>query len=638
MIRPLLKGETDMGMKPRTALTGLFVIAGAVLFSIGAGQPSSAKERRPMPRSVPALGNLIVSRSVYQGAANLITVGHYLPGLDKNNNAVKANADGAYPEVFNNETVDGSFGVTSPMIIDKNALTGTLPVPLTSFTLPDGVLVTSFPSKSEMGLHLSTDGTQISLMGYVAHVNEIDVSNSDTFNHLDSNNPVKDLLGNSLVAPTPATPTLVRSRGIALFDAVGLSTSANVITVNAYSGNNGRGAILDSGSGIFFLTGNAGNGSIPKKLGTYIPPLGIVDNTGVQMILAAGNAANESTVVGVQNGNVGDATGFQFGFAVQNPPLSYDEDKSGKDNNYRGLAIYNNTLYVTKGSGGNGINTVYQVGGPNALPTMANASTTTFSIVPGFPTNLASDDASKVKHPFGLWFASPAVLYVADEGGGADVDSGLQKWMLQGDGTWKNVYTLQKGMGRGTAYDVQEPVAPHRVISPKPDGLRALTGRNNGDGTVTLFAVTSTVGSSIADAGADPNQIVAITDTLTYDSANLASGESFNVVLTARWGEVLRGVEFVPLSQAAYLTNLLQQALNEVQALPASDFKNNGEMQSLISVLSGLLSDVQDGNFGNGISNRLQDLIKKAGKITDQGAQAMIVAQLNAALAAVGGP
>ncbi len=34
-------------------------------------------------------------------------------------------------------------------------------------------------------------------------------------------------------------------------------------------------------------------------------------------------------------------------------------DKIGKDTNFRGLTIYHNVVYYTKGSGGNGINTVY---------------------------------------------------------------------------------------------------------------------------------------------------------------------------------------------------------------------------------------------------------------------------------------
>jgi hypothetical protein len=39
--------------------------------------------------------------------------------------------------------------------------------------------------------------------------------------------------------------------------------------------------------------------------------------------------------------------------------LGYPADKIGKDTNFRGLTIFNNVIYTTKGSGGNGINTVY---------------------------------------------------------------------------------------------------------------------------------------------------------------------------------------------------------------------------------------------------------------------------------------
>jgi hypothetical protein len=37
-------------------------------------------------------------------------------------------------------------------------------------------------------------------------------------------------------------------------------------------------------------------------------------------------------------------------------------DKPGKDTNFRGLTILNNTLFVSKGTGGNGLNSAYQVG------------------------------------------------------------------------------------------------------------------------------------------------------------------------------------------------------------------------------------------------------------------------------------
>ena len=71
--------------------------------------------------------------------------------------------------------------------------------------------------------------------------------------------------------------------------------------------------------------------------------------------------------------------------------LGYPPDKAGKDNNFRGLTIFDHTLYVTKGSGGKGINTVYQVGDAGTLPTVANAPSgnllgVPITVLPGFPT------------------------------------------------------------------------------------------------------------------------------------------------------------------------------------------------------------------------------------------------------------
>jgi hypothetical protein len=78
--------------------------------------------------------------------------------------------------------------------------------------------------------------------------------------------------------------------------------------------------------------------------------------------------------------------------------------------------------------------------------------------------------------------------------------------------------------------------------SPATDGLRNLTGQVNGDGTVTIWAIASTV-SGNGDQGADPNKLVAITDTL---AATSPAGEQFTTIRTANFGEVLRGVSFTP--------------------------------------------------------------------------------------------
>jgi hypothetical protein len=68
------------------------------------------------------------------------------------------------------------------------------------------------------------------------------------------------------------------------------------------------------------------------------------------------------------------------------------------------------------------------------------------------------------------------------------------------------------------------------------DGLRNITGVVNGDGTATIYAITSTVIGN-GDQGADPNQLIAITDTLAATSP--PSGESFAPFRSAGFGEVL---------------------------------------------------------------------------------------------------
>jgi hypothetical protein len=67
--------------------------------------------------------------------------------------------------------------------------------------------------------------------------------------------------------------------------------------------------------------------------------------------------------------------------------------------------------------------------------------------------------------------------------------------------------------------------------------------------------VTSTEGSNLGAAGADPNQIVAITDTLADTTAGQAAGENYTVLDTAALGQVYRGVAVapVPLPASAWL-------------------------------------------------------------------------------------
>ena len=273
------------------------------------------------------------------------------------NPPVDASNGGSYPGVFGNTSVDANFGVTSPIYLGQITPTGTM-VSTTDLTALTGI-TTSFSSKSELSLNLSTNGGALTLIGYNAPVGTIDVSNANTPNHIDPTNT------------DTQTPT---NRSVVQVNADG---TVQVTNTNAYSGNNGRAAILannvnGTGQGEYLLVGNAGNGSGNAA-----------DQYRQQYRRAADRAGQhgnpETTVVGQQQGTPGAKNGFQYGFSVAqtNPATGMPygaADKSGKDNNFRGETIFDNTLYVTKGSGGNGIDTVYQVGPPGGgLPTAATA-------------------------------------------------------------------------------------------------------------------------------------------------------------------------------------------------------------------------------------------------------------------------
>jgi hypothetical protein len=508
-------------------------------------------------------GNLVVSRSVYDNKASNVTVGEILPpncaatqgGCGASTGAI---SDGTYPYVFNNDSYDGSFGITSKLLLDQITPEGwlidTLEVPN---SLQHGVkatsdqLVTSFSSKSEGALNLSTSGKRLSFIDYVAPVNTIDASNSNTPGAVDPTNPV----GQEYY------------RAVAVVDREG---HFHFTLTNAYSGNNGRAAILNdkNGEDIVYTAGNAGNGSNPQ-------PVGVVLGAGTQFIEALKSPEDK------QDPGLPAPVGS---FSVTE--LGDKADKIGKDDNFRGLTQFNNVLYYSKGSGSNGVNTVYfldttgtacpnGVGLPSAsatLPTsplVYNPGTlaskglpSNMCILTGFPTLLAKS-ATGVSFPFGLWFADANTLYVADEGDGyaggldlythaaAQTTAGLQKWVFSAKtGTWSLAYTLQNGLGLGTPYTVHGyptgiNTATSLPWSPAADGLRNITGRVNRDGTATIWGITSTV-SGNGDQGADPNNLVAITDRLSNTSATAAAKESFVTVRRSVFAEVLRGVSLTP--------------------------------------------------------------------------------------------
>ena len=382
-------------------------------------------------------GDLAITYSVYPGLTNPFTgsTGGYTPPnipvgsttVLPINPTVAAVASGAYPGVFNNDGVDGNFGVASSLYLGQitPGTGGGVVQSSTDLTALTGT-ATSFSSKSEGALNLSTNWQALTVMGYATTVGTLDASKANTPGHIDPTNT-------DIQVPT--------SRSVVQINADG---TTQVTNTGAYSGNNGRAAILannvnGSGTSQYLIVGNAGNGS-------GIEPASIATDTGVRLVVP-GVTTGTTTSVGLQQGTLGNKNGFQEGFALQqtNPETGQPygpADKSGKDNNYRGETIFGNTLYVTKGSGGNGVNTVYQVGATGTLPTAATAATTTIAPLPGFPTFLATPTSPLPPTfpdgytPFGIWFANASTLYVADEGDGTmadaatDPQAGLGKWSL----------------------------------------------------------------------------------------------------------------------------------------------------------------------------------------------------------------
>lgn len=514
-----------------------------------------------------AAGSLVLTTSQYVGTASTVKTGEDLPlgcpgGANGSTNVAVptftadtsiivnvpcgiASDSGEAPHasdphnVWNNAATDGSFGVSSPIILDNLTTGGVL---LGTFPIPTDLIVTSFSSKSELALNLSADGKSLTFMGYQGGPgcggypvsptgpNLIDVSASNTPAICDPTNPViTSFLG--------GFPTAYY-RAVAEVDAEG---NISITDGNAYSGDNGR-AAMKGANGNYYMAGNDNSGNLGK------PQLCYTDT-----------APSVCTPIGTELVN---ATGVELlvpGAAPPVPPniamigrLQFGKDKAGKDTNFRGLTIFNNTLYVSKGSGGNGINTVYQVGSQGTLPTGTAAQLMTVPIVPltGFPQSGTST------FPFGLFFANGTTLYVCDEGDGTletpvngNVASaysqkfgGVQKWSLV-NGTWIMLYVLNSGLNIGVPYSVPKYPAS---LDPATGGCRNMTGKVNGDGTVDIYAVTSTI-SANGDTGADPNKLVKVSDQLTANT--LPAGPNLGVFTTlrsAQAAEVFRGVAFAP--------------------------------------------------------------------------------------------
>jgi len=474
-------------------------------------------------------GDILVSSSTYAGTASTVTIGQPLPITPSAN----AQYNGSYYGVFNNDLPDANFGITSPITFTQltpaGASTGVV------INVPQSYLDTSFSSKSELGINLTPDGSAVTFFAYPATANQIDLSNSAT-------------PGNDFSGDTDVAPATYRAIGKLNYDG-GLSPITEIVD---YSGDNARNVMLAS-NGLYYTVGASASSNLSLA--------------GAEAITPGGTPGSNSVSLG------------HYG-------------TKDSQNNFRGMTIFNNTLYVTKGSGGasSSVDTVYQVGTAGTLPT---GTANTVSILNGFNTVTQGTNSTSGPHPFGLWFANATTLYVSDEGTGvlADVQTagspssngnnnyaGLEKWSFNGT-KWVLDYTLTSGLNIGTNYNVTglNNDGVSGTYTTAPDGLRNITGQVNNDGTVTIYAITSTANGAVVgspatgnfayDEGCDPNQLVKITDTLSNTTAAQSASESFTLLQTANYGQVLRGVSFVPYVPPTDTPTMPQWALMGLAAL-----------------------------------------------------------------------
>jgi hypothetical protein len=499
---------------------------------------------------------------------------------------------------------------------------------------PGSYITTSFSSKSEGALTLSLDGTSLTYMGYEGGDQLDNVSNSYSPNpnyELSPNSYTADPNTGTPINITAATDTSKGNATITLSSPVSVPSGAYfTIAGMSTSGYNGTFATSAAASNSTTVTLSGlpdslascnGSGTPCGGTATYDPPypfydreVALMNSTGLVSLTPIDNTnsgdnpraaltldENEFYIVGNSDSttaspssgpnNPGLTIGSRCGAPLNNISYQFgtytaadrpDESakKHVKDNNWRGVGVYtdgngNQQLYVSKGSGSNGDDGLFQVGTslPACSAALIEANGTNYNAgititeLPGlaFPVTNQTTGAATPILPFGFWFANPTTLYVADEGnppsytGGSspsfsnstngtyvpsnDPYAGLEKWSLV-NGTWTLDYTIQAGLN----FNLPQTFNGYNDINGDAlqsytYGLRNMTGVNNNDGTVTIYAVTAQF-SAVSGGEPDPTSLVGITDSLAATS--LPANEQFVTLQTSASGELYRGVAYVP--------------------------------------------------------------------------------------------
>lgn len=435
---------------------------------------------------------------------------------------------------------NGVYGATSGAYADNQASPLTLfqyaPVGTASatyagsFVLPQTgsganyAVSAEYGSSSEGFLHLSGDGTQLSIAGYgvnaatfnantAANPNYYGVTTNNT-----SNDPAKAaaLAQSGSLTGQNYTPV---ARVVALIDANGAVDSSTGL-FNVYNGNNPRAAYTIDGKTIYV----SGQGLSPDATGgVFITTKGASTATAITGNDTNKKASSQDTrdVQVVSNATLGANT----------LTVSVDsKEGSGSNRDFVGTLGTSPTGLYAGGAG------------PTMLPGFGNSGGTgkvTLTSAQANGVNMAGQEINL--SPEEYFFANATTLYVADSGapkndsvtndaGGSTLgDGGLQKWLYSG-GKWNLAYTLSAGLG----------LVGNNTTS-GTTGLFGLTGQVVGD-SVQLYATSYAIGDT------DQTYLYGITDLL---GASAQAGQTFAMLDAAPVDSKFRGLSFAPTSPTA---------------------------------------------------------------------------------------
>ena len=349
-----------------------------------------------------------------------------------------------------------------------------------------------YGSSSEGTLQLSTDGQSLVIAGYGVNAASYNAAEATGGSNAYGNAALAQ--STSLTNQTAYTPV---ARVVADVNANGtVDTSTGLF--NIYNTNNPRSVATDNGTS-FYLGGQGVKGDATQ--GVFLAQDGASSATAI-------NAADDPRIVELHNGQL---------YVSQDSK----QPSNGGTSNIATVGTGEPTSAATE----------------TPLPGISQ----TVTLANGNGNNVNGSTGTVHLSPENFYFANASTLYVADGGapkqGGAG-DGGLQKYSLV-NGTWQLDYTLSAGLNLQQAN--ANPTASTPAYS---TGLIGLTGKVNGDGTVSLYATTE------PDFDTNPTSLVAINDTLANTTASQASGESFQTLMTAAPDTVIRGVAFAPQAAA----------------------------------------------------------------------------------------